>query len=218
MKTIRSVAFPLGLAWSRLRRRPVRALLLALGVAAAAGALAVVLGGSLVAQDVSAGRALASLPPAKRSVAVTYADLGLPRNGVTRPQLEPLVIQTLGGVTRGEPTRAVQFKLIRVGGALENLAAVDDLRRWVRLTSGRFPQECTPERCEVVQLGGTGEVKGGPGLRLVEVGEGVLTSPLPFAYLPGGKATQGVGESFRVAEPPFVVAEGFDSLSTLPGL
>jgi hypothetical protein len=218
VKTIRSVAFPLGLAWSRLRRRPGRALLLALGVAAAAGALAVVLGGSLVAQDVSAGRALASLPPAKRSVAVTYADLGLPRNGVTRPQVEPLVIQTLGRVTRGEPTRAVQFKLIRVGGALENLAAVDDLRRWVRLTSGRFPQECTPERCEVIQLGGTGEVKGGPGLRLVEVGEGVLTSPLPFAYLPGGKATQGVGESFRVAEPPFVVAEGFDSLSTLPGL
>jgi hypothetical protein len=216
--TIRSVGFPLGLAWTRLRRRPGRALLLALGVAAAAGALAVVLGGSLVAQDVSAGRALASLPAAKRSVAVTYADLGLPRNGVTRPQLEPLVTRTLAGLAPGQPARAVQFKLLRVGGALENLAAVDDLRRWVRLESGRFPQECTPERCEVVQLGGSGDVKGGPGLRIVKVGEGVLTSPLPFAYLPGAKATQGVGESFGVAEPPFLVADGFDRLSTLPSL
>ena len=92
-KTIRSVGYPLGLAWSRLRHRPGRALLLALGVAAAAGALAVVLGGSLVAQDVSAGRALGALPESKRAVAVTYADLGLPRNGVTREELEPLVVE-----------------------------------------------------------------------------------------------------------------------------
>jgi hypothetical protein len=218
MRTLRSIGFPLRLAWSRMRRRPGRALLLALGVAAAAGALAVVLGGSLVAQDVSAGRALAALPASKRSVAVTYADLGLPRNGVTRPQLEPLVDRTLGGLAPGKPVRAVQFKLLRIGGALENLAAVDDLQSFVRLTSGRFPRECTPERCEVVQLGGSGEVKGAPGLRIVKVGEGVLTSPVPFAYLPGVKATHGLGETFAVAEPPFVVAEGFDQLSTLPSL
>ena len=74
MKTIRLVGFPLGLAWSRLRHRPGRAVLLALGVAAAAGALSIVLGGSLVAQDVSAGSALAAVPESKRAVAVTYAD------------------------------------------------------------------------------------------------------------------------------------------------
>jgi hypothetical protein len=218
VKTIRSIGFPLGLAWSRLRHRPGRALLLGLGVAAAAGALALVLGGSLVAQDVSAGRALAALPVSKRSVAVTYADLGLSRNGVTRPELEPLVDETLAGLAPGKPVRAVQFKLLRIGGALENLAAVDDLHSFVRLTSGRFPRECTPERCEVVQLGGSGEVKGAPGLRIVKVGEGVLTSPVPFAYLPGVKATHGLGETFADAEPPFVVAEGFDQLSALPSL
>ena len=110
------VGFPLGLAWSRLRHRPGRALLLALGVAAAAGALAVVLGGSLVAQDVSAGRALGALPESKRAVAVTYADLGLPRNGVTREELEPLVVHSLAGLAPGEPVRAVQYKLLRIGG------------------------------------------------------------------------------------------------------
>ena len=216
-KTIRSVGYPLGLAWSRLRHRPGRALLLALGVAAAAGALAVVLGGSLVAQDVSAGRALGALPESKRAVAVTYADLGLPRNGVTREELEPLVVRSLAGLAPGEPVRAVQYKLLRIGGVLANLAAVDDVSRWVRLTSGRYPRQCTPERCEVLQLGGEGQIASAPGLRFVKVGEGELTSPLPFGLLPGAKATR-VGESFGVAEPPFLLAEGFDELSGLPEL
>jgi hypothetical protein len=214
---MRSVGYPLGLAWSRLRHRPGRAVLLALGVAAAAGALAVVLGGSLVAQDLSAGRALGALPESKRAVAVTYADLGLPRNGVTREELEPLVVSTLAGLAPGEPARAVQYKLLRIGGALTNLAGVDDVQRWVRLTSGRYPRECTPARCEVVQLGGTGEIANAPGLRFVKVGEGVLASQLPFGLLPGANATR-VGESFGVAEPPFLLAEGFDELSGLPQL
>ena len=217
VKTIRSVAYPVGLAWSRLRHRPGRAFLLMLGVAAAAGALAIVLGGSLVAQDVSAGRALGALPESKRAVAVTYADLGLPRNGVTREELEPLVLGTLADLAPGEPARAVQYKLLRIGGALTNLAAVDDVQRWVRLTSGRYPRTCTPERCEVIQVGGSGKIASAPGLRFVKVGEGVLTSQLPFGLLPGAKATR-VGESFGVAEPPFLLAEGFDELSGLPEL
>jgi hypothetical protein len=217
MKTIRSIGFPLGLAWSRLRHRPGRALLLGLGVAAAAGALAIVLGGSLVAQDVSAGRALAALPESKRAVAITYADLGLPRNGVTRQEIEPLVRSTLTGLAPGEPVRALQFKLLRIGGDLTNLAAVDDISRWVRLTSGRYPQECTPTRCEVVQLGGKGEIASAPGLRFVKVGEGVLTSPLSFGQLPGAKATR-IGESSGAVEPPFLVAGSFDELSGLPSL
>jgi hypothetical protein len=51
----------------------------------------------------------------------------------------------------------------------------------------------------------------------VKVGEGDLTSPLPFGLLPGAKATR-VGESFGVAEPPFLLAKGFDELSDLPEL
>ena len=55
------------------------------------------------------------------------------------------------------------------------------------------------------------------GLRFVKVGEGTLVSPLPFGRLPGANATR-LGDSFGVAEPPFLVAEGFDEFSTLPGL
>jgi FtsX-like permease family len=191
--------------------------LLVLGIAASAAALAAVLGGSLVAQDEAVARALAQVPAAERSVAVLYADLGLERNGVTRSELEPLVRRTLAGLAPGPPVRAVQFKLLRIGGNLANLGAVDGLGRWVTLTSGRLPRTCTPDRCEVLQLGGSGALPSAPGLRFVRVGSGVLSSPLPFGRLAGAKATR-LGESFGVTEPPFLVTEGFDQLSSLPEL
>jgi FtsX-like permease family len=217
MRRLRRIGYPLRLAAGRLRHRVGSAALLLLGIAAAAAALAAVLGGSLVAQDESVARALEAVPSAQRSVAVTYADLGLERNGVTRPQLEPLVDRTLGELAAGKPVRAVQFKLLRIGGSLANLAAVEDPGRWVRLTSGRLPHGCTPERCEVVQLGGSGAVPSAPGLRFVRVGTGVLTSSLPFGRLTGANSTR-VGESFGVAEPPFLVADSFEGLSALPEL
>ena len=53
-----------------------RAGLLALGIAAAAAALAAVLGGSLVAQDEALARALQRVPAEQRSVSIVYSDLG----------------------------------------------------------------------------------------------------------------------------------------------
>jgi hypothetical protein len=215
---LRRIGYPLRLAGNRLVHGAGRAGLLALGIAAAAAALASVVGGSLVAQDEALTRALERVPAAQRSVSIVYSDLGVERNGVTREELEPLVDRTLGGLVPGEPVRAVQLKLLRIGNALTNLAAVDDVGRFVRLTSGRLPETCTPERCEVVQLGGNGRVPSTDGLRFVRVGEGVLTSALPFGRLPGEDATR-IGESFGVEDqPPFLVAEGFDEFSTLPAL
>jgi hypothetical protein len=214
---LRRIGFPLLLAAVRLRHRPGRAALLVFGIAAAAAALAAVLGGSLVAQDEAVARALAQVPATERSVAVVYADLGLERNGVTRPELEPLVERTLAGLTPGRPVGAVQFKLLRIGGNLANLAAVDGLGRWVTLTSGRLPRTCTSDRCEVLQLGGSGAMPSAPGLRFVRVGRGVLSSSVPFGRLAGATATR-LGESFGIAEPPFLVTEGFDELASLPEL
>ena len=213
----RRIGYPLRLAWNRLVHGAGRAGLLALGIAAAAAALAAVIGGSLVAQDEALARALERVPPNERSVSVVYSDLGVTRNGVTREDLEPLVDRTLEGLVPGDPVRAVQLKLLRIGGQLVNVGATDDLGRFVRLTSGRLPETCTPERCEVIQLGGSGRVPSVEGLRFVKVGEGTLVSPLPFGRLPGANATR-LGDSFGIAEPPFLVAEGFDEFSTLPGL
>jgi hypothetical protein len=213
----RRVAFPLWLARVRLASRVGRALLLAIGVTAGAAVLALVLGGSLVAQDRSVARALARVPPAERALTVSYADLGVPRRGVDRRSLEPLVRRVLARLESGDPTRVVQYKLLRIGGTLVNLAAMDGAQRWMRLQSGRFPRTCSPSRCEVVRLGGSGPLPSVAGIRLVEVGAGALTSPAPFGQLPG--ATQQLGESFGLEEePPFVVAEGFDELADLEAL
>ena len=91
---------------------------------------------------------------------------------------------------------------------------MDGVGRWVRLRSGRLPRTCTPARCEVVKLGGGGRIPAIAGLHFVQVGEGVLASPVPFGRLPGVNAAR-IGESFRPAEePPFILAEGFDAART----
>jgi hypothetical protein len=192
--------------------------LLAAGIAAGATVLAVVLGGSLVAQDEQTARALARVPPAQRTVTAVYADLGVSRRGATVGTTDPLVRRALATVTPEKPVRVVQYKLLRIERALVNLAAVDGLGKWVRLRSGRLPRTCTPALCEVVQLGGRGRVPSSPGLRFVKVGEGVLSSSVPFGQLPGVRAAR-IGESFRPEEqPPFLVTEGFDALAGLPAL
>jgi hypothetical protein len=180
--------------------------------------LAVVLGGSLVAQDEQTAGALSRVPASQRSITAVYSDLGVSRRGATLRTIEPLVRRALQTVTPADPVRVLQYKLLRVEGSLVNLAAMDGLGRWVRLRSGRLPHTCTPARCEVVQVGGRGRVPASPEVNFVKVGEGVLRSPVPFGRLPGVRAAR-IGESFRPNEqPPFLLAEGFDALAGLPAL
>ena len=89
--TLRRVAFPLRLAAVRLSHRRGRTALLAAGIAAGSAVLAVVIGGSLVAQDEQASRALARVPAAQRTVTAVYSDLGVSRKGATLQSTEPLV-------------------------------------------------------------------------------------------------------------------------------
>lgn len=217
MTFLRRIAFPLWLARVRLASRVGRALLLGIGVAAGAMVLALVLGGSLIAQDRSVARALARVPPGDRALTVSYADVGVPRRGVDRRSLEPLAQSVLARLEPERPTRVVQFKLLTIDGTLVNLAAMDGVPEWLRLESGRLPRTCSVSRCEVVRLAGGGPLPNVAGIRLVEVGEGTLTSPVPFGQLPG--AASRLGETFRPEQvPPFVLAEGFDELSDLEAL
>jgi hypothetical protein len=218
VRKFRRFAFPLRLAGVRISHRRGRVALLAAGIAAGAAVLAVVFGGSLVAQDEQTGRALARVPPAQRTVTAVYADLGVSRKGATLKTTEPLVRRALATVTPQAPVPVLQYKLLRIEDSLVNLAGMDGVSHWVRLRSGRFPRECTLERCEVVQIGGQGAVPSSAGLRFVKVGEGVLKSPVPFGQLPGVNAAR-IGETFRPEEqPPFVLAEGFGALASLPAL
>jgi hypothetical protein len=218
VNVLRRIAFPLRLAAVRITHRPGRATVLAAGIAAGAAVLALVLGGSLVAQDEQASRALERVPAGERTLAAVYADLGVARQGDTIDTIDSLVQRQLGSVVEEEPVRVLQYKLLTIDGTLVNLAAMDGLENWVRLTSGRFPTGCTAERCEVVELAGGGPIPSRPGLRFVKVGEGTLTSPALFGRLPGAEAAR-IGESFRPErQPPFLLAEGFAELAGLPEL
>src|SRR5919204_597286 len=83
--------------------------LLAAGIAAGAAVLAVVLGGSLVAQDEQTARALERVSPAQRTVAAVYADLGVSRKGATLGTTEPLVGRALATVTSERSVPVLQY-------------------------------------------------------------------------------------------------------------
>jgi hypothetical protein len=77
--------------------------------------------------------------------------------------------------------RTALLPLSRIGGTTISPAAIDGVGRWVTLRSGRLPERCDPQLCEVVRVAGeTPKQLAGPGIRLQVVGEGVLSSALPF--------------------------------------
>jgi FtsX-like permease family len=159
---------PLAVAGARLRARPGRALLVVAGVAAAVAALAGVVGGSLVAQDKTLQRQLAALPPSERSFRVD--SFGLP-GGATYAAADRQVRTALARLTARAPYRLTSFRTLNIGGELVRLAALDGLPQIARLVSGRWPRECTPARCEVVQVGrGGGASLDSGGIHLVRVG------------------------------------------------
>jgi hypothetical protein len=170
---MRFVAF---FAWARLRHQPARWLLVALGVATAT-VLPILAENSatiVAAQAVRYG--VAQLDPGQRSLIASSwglrlapADLQRINNEVRR-RLAPLA---------ATPPRAelLYGRLSEGAGSTYFFAAADDLPTAVRVTSGRAPTSCTPQRCEVVVLG-TGTPTLDPSLGLVIVGRAVRTDPL----------------------------------------
>ncbi len=217
---IRRVLFPLRLAGLRLLRRGGRATLVALGIGTGAALLAAVLAGSLVAQDLGLERATARLAPTDRAVRVVWGGIGSGAENrlasvdrTARDALRPL---------GGAPVRAMLFRQSIARGRLFDLGAVDGLRRFVRVASGRLPATCRPDRCEVVQLGGSGPLPRLQGLNLVRVGRASLESTLPLGQLVTRETYAGVlSSSLRyhtASTPPLLLAEGVTGLASAPVL
>jgi hypothetical protein len=176
------------LTWARLRHRPGRWLLLALGVAVAL-LLPVVSAatGQLVAAR-TLSNAIDRLPVGERTVIASYGgtadpaaqqrDSALVRSGISALTARPIVHQMLFG------------ELADGVGETYRLGATDDLEQQVRLTGGRFPRSCTPQRCEVVLTGATTSPVLDPALGLVVVGTGERTDSLllPGTFDPGPAA------------------------------
>ncbi len=221
MTRLRRLAFVLRLVRSRLARRSGGSLLVALGVAAGAAALAAVLGGGLVARDRAAARAVRSLPAANRALRVTW--LGIPGQASEHwSALDRRARRAAEGAGGSSPFAVILYRETRFEQRLLDLGGVERVGRWVKLTTGRLPSACTPARCEVVELGGSGPIPRVPGLRVVVVGRGALRSEVPFGsfILPGSygrQRAQAIGYHAPPA-PPLLLAEGARELARLPAL
>jgi hypothetical protein len=227
VKALHTVAYPLKLAAVRIARRAPTALLAAAGVAAGAAMIATVLAGTVVAKDESVGRAVEDIPAAQRSLRAGW--FGIPAQTEGYSTLDESARASLGGVTGAEPTRLVLYRESTIADRYIGLGAVDGLERWVTLRSGRLPQTCEPERCEVVRLRGVGSLPNVEGLRLVEVGTAAIRSPVLF----GDFIATAEDERTRAALSPFyrdaidyhrpppaplVLAEGVEGLAASPEL
>src|SRR4051794_5348638 len=211
---LRRVAFPLRLALTRLLRRGGPSLLAGIGVAAAAAALAAVSAGSLTAEDAALRQGVREIAPADRTLRINW--LGVSRPGGQFAGFNTTARRALRGFGQ-PPVASVVFRETRVGGALADLAATEQIGRFVRLSSGRLPRACTPARCEVVQLAGTGPISNAPGLRLAVVGRGRLVSTVPFGSLVartvGPETVEHALAWHRPAQPPLLVASDPAGLS-----
>ena len=227
VRTLRRLGYPLRLARARLGRRGAPTLLAAAGVAAGAAMLATVLAGTVVARDESVDRAVGEIPAAERAVRAAW--FGIPALEDDYNALDRQARGALAQVVPTEPASFVLFRESTIAGTYIGLGAVDGLGEWVTLRSGRLPETCRPERCEVVRLRGRGGLPNAPGLRLVEVGTAVVKSPVLFGdFIAPAEDEQNrarLSPSFqdaaryhRPAPPPFVLAEGVDGLLGSPEL
>ena len=211
--SLRQLTYPLTLARARLANRGGRAGLVALGIAAGAAVLIGVVGGSLAAQDRSVARATARIPEAERSVRAIW--FGVPGQSAGYEPLDRAARKALAPL--GQPFGVMLLRQAQVAGTLVDLTAIDGVGRFVHLRSGRLPEPCRPERCEVIQLGGAGPLPVTRDLRLVRVGRATLDSSLPFGHLLSAESTA----AFRyheAAAPPFLLAEGVRGLAGAPAL
>ncbi len=171
----RGLLAPTIVARARLRRQRGRNLLLVAGIGAAVAMLVGVLGGSLVARDLSLRSLVTALPRNERSFRVDLN--GLPSQGTH----DAAARAALARLTSARPLRLVAFRDFRLQGELVRFAGLDGLGSFVRVTSGRLPRRCDPRVCEVLQIGGRGlaTLREG-GISLVRVGEGRLVDPARF--------------------------------------
>ena len=138
-----------GLALAGLRHRIGLWVLLALGVALAAG-LPVFAAGLRTDAAVAAVRtAVDEIPAASRAVlSVTSTNL----DGAELAEVDRTVRDGYAAVGLADVRQAMTFRPLAVGGSQFALGAVDGLRTAVRLDSGRWPASCTPTACEVVAV------------------------------------------------------------------
>jgi hypothetical protein len=196
---------PLMLAAARGRRRPVRWLLPALGIALAAALAIGVAAQSQIAGDQSARSVLDGTSPLDREVRVTW-------QGPVSPGVADQARALLHGLGLGAPTEVVLMNPVRLGGVVVRPAAIAPLGPWL---SGYAPARlgslgpCRPEHCPMLLAGGgpVPSTLAAIGVRIQVAGSSSLRSAAPLGYVPSGAGTA-----------PVLVTGDVAGLESLPGL
>lgn len=198
---------PIRFALLRVRRRWPQTLVVALGIAIGAAVLALTAVASTAVQDRAVQRALAQLQPSDRAIQTVWS--GVPAqsrlsfrriDAIARAQTTPILGQV--------PFRVAVFRQATWGGAFVNLGAVDGLARWITLRSGRLPHTCTPNDCELIQVGAAAAQPKLPFLKVVGRATFAPGAPLQSYFGSAGEK-----------RPPILLADGVaDFVRTpLPG-
>ena len=206
---MRAVAAALRLVGARIRFRPARGVIVALGVAAAIFGVAMTIAVRTAAGDLAVRQAVAALPVGERSFTAAYPNRLTAERLTTVDRSARNELATLSSVPA---TRELLFsKLGTLGRGSLLLGAVDHLARQVELASGRLPRSCDATRCEVVQVQGRQIALVDRSLHLVVVGRARLRNP---ALLAGSFATTG---AVAVQLGPSVAAmRGLTALELFP--
>ena len=179
----------LGLAVARLRDRPGRGVLTAVGVALAAGMLVTTVGLRIVAGDLELRRSVAALPAGYGGYLVSYG--GNLTDPATLGRLDVTARAALRQLGVDQPRRELLLRELSNGrGGTFYVGAIDGLGGFLSIRTGRAPASCTPTRCEVVVVRGS-PLTVDPSLGLAVVGTGTITEPGFFAgtFDPGAGAT-----------------------------
>jgi hypothetical protein len=160
---------------SRARAYAGQWVLVAVGVAIATSVPILTSASTRVASSGALEHGLAALPAGQRSL--TVSDNGF-LSSTELITADATVRDQLARLSEAAPLRQMVFRRLSNGrGAQLTLGAVDDLRHAVRLVSGHLPASCTPQRCEVVQLG-AGATPDTSRLGVVVVGRVQRVNPL----------------------------------------
>lgn len=200
----------LGVSVARLRSQPLRPILVVAGVALAFAMVVSVVGGSLVARQQALRQAVADIPGNAQGFRVDR--FGTPLSRRTYAREDRAVRRVLGTLASGKVRRVVFFRQLRVADRLVEIVAVDRLPEIIRLQSGRLPRTCTPDACELLQIGANGQARLDEGdVRLERTGSAELRDPNMFGYV--SAATEGAA-----ASPVLLIAPDIQSLESLPSL
>src|ERR1017187_6123105 len=124
LRSVRGLSAPLMLTAARGRRRPVRWLLPALGIALAVAFAAGVAAEAQIAGDLSARSVLEATSPLDSEVRVTW-------QGAVSPGVADQAQALLRGLGLGSQTEVVLMNPVRLNGVVVRPAAIAPLGRWL---------------------------------------------------------------------------------------